>query len=99
MDEKDHNNSTFSVADMEQIVSDASLGAESFTGFNTPVNLHVHSVRKRLADSEGVSAKAAIDGIIHAEVLPNDSPKEIKTTSYSQEKGDKEYTVITIEEQ
>ena len=66
--------------------------------YDTLVDIHVHSIRKRLTDADGVSAKAAIDGLIHAGLLKNDSPKEVRKVSYSQEKGDEEETIITVTE-
>jgi len=65
--------------------------------FTAPICLHIHSVRNRLADSDGISAKAVIDGLIHAGILANDSPEFVKQVTYSQEKTkDKEETIITI---
>jgi len=62
-----------------------------------PVNIHIHSRRKRLVDADGVSGKAVIDGFVHAEVLVDDSPKYVEEVSYSQEKcekGQEEETII-----
>ena len=70
-------------------------------GFTSPVSVHVLSIRKRLADADGISAKYAIDGIVKAGLLADDSPKEVKSVSYSQEKtkkGEEEKTIITIRE-
>jgi hypothetical protein len=66
--------------------------------YDTLVDIHVHSIRKRLTDSDGVSAKAAIDGLVHTGLLENDSPKEVRYVSYSQEKGEKEETIIIVKE-
>lgn len=62
------------------------------------VNIHIHSIRKRLVDPDGISGKAAIDGLVHAGVLEDDSSEFINQVSYSQEKGKEEKTIITIEE-
>ena len=83
---------------MEQNISNASLGEKKIKRFNSPVSIHVHSIRKRLTDADGVSAKAAIDGLVLSGLLPDDSPKYVSKVSYSQEKGSKEETIITIEE-
>ena len=59
----------------------------------------MHSRRKRLCDTDGVSAKAVIDGLRKGGVLIDDSPKYVKEVSYSQEKckaGEEEETVISI---
>jgi hypothetical protein len=69
--------------------------------FHKKVSIHLHSRRRRLADPDGISGKAAIDGLIVGGLLRNDSPKEVETVSYSQEKvgvKEPESTVITIEE-
>lgn len=58
--------------------------------------INVHSKRKRLADSDGVSFKAALDGITKAGVFTDDSAKYIKKVSYTQETSEVEETIITI---
>lgn len=83
-------------ADLEQVVSHESLAAKASARFDSPVCIHIHSVRKRLADPDGVSAKAAIDGIVKEGVLVDDSAKYVEEVSYSQEKGKDEKTIITI---
>jgi peroxiredoxin len=68
---------------------------------NTPYDCHVHCVRKRLADVDGISAKAAIDGIVKAKLLSDDSAKVIKSFKVTQEKCDtteQEKTVIRFYE-
>jgi hypothetical protein len=57
------------------------------------------SYRHRLADTDGISAKAAIDGLIHAGVLRNDTPEYVTEVSYSQVKigrKEMEWTEIQI---
>lgn len=68
------------------------------TTFNSLVSIHVHSKRKRLVDADSVSAKAAIDGLVLAGLLQDDSPKYVEKVSYSQEQGDEEETIITVRE-
>lgn len=63
-----------------------------------PVSIHVHSIRKRLADSDGISAKAVIDALISEGILPDDSPAYVEAVTFSQEKGEVEQTIITISE-
>ena len=60
------------------------------------VRIHIHSIRKRLADPDGISAKAVIDGIVEAEVIPDDAAQYVEEVTFSQEKGSEEKTVITI---
>ena len=61
---------------------------------NPRYDLHVHSIRKRLVDIDGISAKAAIDGIVKAGLLTDDSAKEIRSIKFTQEKGDEEGTAL-----
>ena len=82
---------------MEQAFRDEQMAKNEVAKFNTPVGIHVRSFRKRLADADGISAKAAIDGIVHAGILSDDSPKEVQKVTYSQEKCSEERTEITIE--
>ena len=85
-----------SASDMEQNASDAPMAEKEATGSHPPYDIAVHSVRKRLADIDGISAKAAIDGIVKAGILPDDSAKYIKSITYTQEKGEPEKTIINI---
>jgi len=57
----------------------------------------VHSRTKRLADADGRSAKAVVDGLTKAGVFPDDSPEFVQEVTHSQEKvsGDEE-TIIDI---
>lgn len=97
----DASDSSNGASNMEPDTGHAPLGTEKVTRFTSPCRIHVHSIRKRLADPDGVSIKAAIDGLVHAGVLEDDSAKYVKGVSYSQEKavrGEEEQTIITIEE-
>ena len=92
---------TVSFADLEQTAGYEALVEEGITAFDTPVSIHLHSKRKRLVDADSVSAKAVIDGIVHAGLLQDDSPKFVAEVSYSQEKTEKdesEETIVTIQE-
>lgn len=81
---------------MESSFSHASMGEKEIKRLNTPVVICIHSARKRLCDADGVSAKAAIDGIVHSGLLSDDSPTYVKEVRYTQEKGSEEKTIITI---
>ena len=63
------------------------------------VSISVHSRRKRLCDTDGISAKAVIDGIVAKEILEDDSAKFVKEVKYTQEKVgsiEEEETIITL---
>jgi hypothetical protein len=92
---------TFSIADMESNTWYETFLKKEVTPFDSPVSIHIHSKRKRLVDADAVSAKAAIDGLVHAGLLQDDSPEYVEEVSYSQEKvtGDEiEETIITVRE-
>lgn len=59
-------------------------------------DITVHSVRKRLGDVDGTSAKAAIDGLVKGGILPDDCAKYVKSIKYTQEKCKKEEQERTI---
>ena len=90
-----------SSADVEQSSWYEAMVEDGVTTFDTPVSIHIHSKRKRLTDADSISAKAAIDGLVHAGLLQDDSPKHVQEVSYSQEKTAKdepEETILTIKE-
>lgn len=69
--------------------------------FTTPVDIAVCSYRARQVDTDGISAKAIIDGIVACGLLADDSPKYVASVTYSQEKvknKSDEKTVVTITE-
>ena len=96
MDETD-NRATNSSADLEPNSRHAPLGKNEVEAFNSPVCIHVHSIRKRLADPDGVSAKACIDGLVACGILSDDTTKQVKQVTFSQSKGKEEKTIIEIE--
>lgn len=92
----DKNSPAIPASDMEQGDSNASLGEKKAKRCDSRINIHIHSIRKRLVDPDGVSAKAVIDGIVKAGLLPDDSSEFVNQVSYSQEKGKEEETIITL---
>jgi Holliday junction resolvase RusA-like endonuclease len=93
-----NNRTTVPAPNVEQGTRNASLGAQKTTGLASPCRIHIRSIRQRLADADGISAKAVIDGLRHCGVLADDSPEYVQEVSYSQEKGSQEKTIITITE-
>ncbi len=69
--------------------------------FNARVSIEVISYRVTLADPDGVSAKAAIDGLVAAGILRGDTTKDIQEPIRSHQikvkNQDEEKTVIIIE--
>ena len=95
-DDQNENNITFPFTDLEPYFSDASLGAKEIKRLDSRVSVHVHSLRHRLADPDGISAKAVIDGIVKAGILTDDTSKQIKEVSFSQKKISKKQAEITV---
>ena len=84
---------------VEPTAGNEPLAKKKAQGLGPPCRIHVHSRRYRLTDADGVSAKAAIDGLVHAGLLQDDSAKYVAEVSYSQEKISKkeeEETIIEI---
>jgi len=97
MNEKD--SAAFPFTNLESGNSDAPLAEEKTSGSNPPYRIHFHSLRHRLADSDGISGKAALDGLVKAGIFPDDSAKYVKSVTHSQEKTKgPEVTEITITE-
>jgi hypothetical protein len=88
-----------SPTDLEPNFGDASMAKKALARLNPPCRVHVHSRRYRLTDADGVSAKAAIDGLVLSGLFADDKAEYITEVSYSQEKIPKteiEETIITI---
>ncbi len=84
---------------MEQPVGNALSGEIKIKQLHKKCSITVHSRRKRLADTDGISFKAALDGIVQAGILKSDTVESIQEVSYSQEKckaGEEEETIISI---
>jgi len=45
------------------------------------MKIHIKSIRKRLTDVDGISAKSCIDGLVLADIIPDDSPDIITEVS------------------
>ena len=71
------------------------ITAQEFEG---PVEIMVINHRKRPCDSEGISAKGAIDGLVHAGVIKDDSLEYVTETRHRQVKSKEEKTVLILTE-
>ena len=92
-------NAADSAPNLEPTASDESIPESRRPAFDSRVDLRIVSYRSRLADADGISAKAAIDGLVHAGVIRDDSTKEVREVSYSQirvKNKEDEKTVIQI---
>jgi len=74
--------------------------AESQAQETNPVGffIRITSVRKRLADWDGIVGKYHTDCIRYAGIIPNDDPTTafIQTTQRKAEKGEEEHTLIEV---
>jgi len=93
---KFHSNTKVSIANVEPNTVHAPAPTNAPKKINSPVHIRIHSKRKRLCDSDGICGKFAIDAIVRAGILQDDSPKHVKNVSFSQEKCGPEETVITL---
>ena len=98
MNENDGNKPADPDADVESDSSDAALSAEGYAPFTSRVRITFHHTRARLADIDGLSGKAAIDGLVTAGILTDDSAKQVAEVRHYQTKGKPEITRIVIEE-
>ena len=80
------NNPTRKVTHLEPLVSDEPMAAGKGAALVARVDITVVSYRSRLADADGISAKAAIDGLVMCGILADDSTKEIREIRYQQVK-------------
>ena len=96
-DETNGNRSAGADADVEPDISHAPLRADEASAFTTPVRVTFYHTRKRLADIDGLSGKAVLDGIVAAGILPDDKAQQVAEVTHRQEKGRVEETRIVIE--
>lgn len=93
------NSAAGSAGNVEQASCYEPVGAQEIPRLDSPCRIHIHSRRYRLADPDGISGKAAIDGLVHSGILPDDSTRYVQEVTYSQSKVktvDQEETEIII---
>lgn len=78
----DDNKTTLPITDMEQNIGNERMAKEKAKGLDTRVNIYVRSYRKAKHDPDGISAKAAIDGLVKAGILSDDSTNEVKKVTF-----------------
>lgn len=93
------NNHSTTDADMEPDSGNAAHATHSTPRISAPCSVVVTHVRSRLADPDGLSVKAVLDGIVQAGILANDSAKQITEIRNRQVKGDPEITIIELKEE
>jgi Holliday junction resolvase RusA-like endonuclease len=101
MPKKSNNHRAGKNADVERTSRHEPFSAGKGPAFTARVSIAVHHYRCRLADPDGLSIKAALDGIVRCGILRDDSAKEITEVRHFQSKvknADEERTEITITE-
>jgi hypothetical protein len=96
-----HNHDPGQTADVELPVSRRRSRKNAGAAPFARASIEIVSYRVRLADADGVSAKAAIDGLVMCGVLADDTTKEISEIRQRQVKvknTDEEKTEIVITE-
>jgi len=90
---------TRQTANLERTIGNESIQAGKGPAFDTPVSIRIHSYRCRLCDVDGVSGKALLDGLVHANVIADDSTKEVVEVLFKQTKvknKSDEKVVVTV---
>lgn len=95
MNESD-NRTAVQAPSVEQVAGNESNAAHEMPTFDTPVHIHVISYRARKHDPDGISVKAALDGIVALGILRGDSQEEIKRVTFESYKSKVERTIIEI---
>ncbi len=93
---ENNNRTAIPAANMEQDSSNAALSAYRFKEVDSLVSIRVISYRKLKHDPDGISAKAVIDGLVHAGILADDSSKQVKEVTFESRKSKEERTIIEI---
>ena len=93
------NSTAVSAANVEQSARNEQVAKSKIKAMDSPCRINFHSRRYRLTDADGCSGKAALDGLVHAGLFPDDSAQYVEKVSHTQEKIKKpalEETIIEI---
>jgi hypothetical protein len=71
---------------LERITCDEPMATCGRAAFDSLVSIRIHSYRVRLADVDGISGKALLDGLVLAKIIADDTTKEVKEALFSQTK-------------
>ena len=81
---------------MEPTICNAPLPTSKSPKLDKKASIHVHSKRRRLADPDGISAKAIVDGLVIAGILEDDNARFVEKISFTQEQCKTAETIIDI---
>lgn len=93
---EDNNRTSVSSPYLEQDHGHAAFPANDTPTFDSLVSVRVISYRRYNHDTEGVSLKAVLDGLVAFGILVDDSAKQIKEVTFESRKSTIERTVIEI---
>lgn len=89
-------------SNLEPATSSEPVASNENTPFRARVGITITSYRARQADTDGISGKAAIDGLVHCGILRGDTAKEVAWVHYpavrTVQNEEEEKTIIEIEE-
>jgi hypothetical protein len=88
------------VTNLERTASDEPIQTRGGAAFDSQVSIRIASYRIRLADVDGISAKAVLDGLVLAKIIADDTTKEVKEVLFSQTKvknKTEEKVIVTVE--
>ena len=98
MNEQNGDRTAVPASDLEPTACDGMEETQKGTAPDSRARIHFHSRTNRLADSDGRSVKAAVDGLVKAGIIGGDSPEFVSSVTQSQERVEgPEETVVTIE--
>jgi hypothetical protein len=95
-----NNNDSRKTTNLESVAGNESLATCGRAAFDSLVSIRIDSYRVRLADVDGISGKAVIDGLVLAKVIADDTTKEVKEVLFSQTKvknKSEEKVIVTVE--
>lgn len=100
-DEDDENpdRTAVSAADVEYDSGDAPFRAEAAAGSDSRISICVTSYRRYRHDTEGVSIKAVLDGLVRRGIIADDSAEKVREVCFRSiicGKEEQERTLIDI---
>jgi len=90
------NRAPVSVANSKSNIPDALDSTPKIVCMDQKFRVRITSYGRRLADTDGNSAKAVLDGFTEAGIWPDDSSKFIEEVSFTQKNAEKDQTVIEV---
>ena len=98
-DEKINNRNPGSASNKKRNTWNEQVETETFTRFDRPVNIVVHTTRRRQTDNRAVEEKYFIDALVTAKILQDDRKTFVNRLDVPEpEIGKDEKTIIEIEE-